>query len=162
MKEKKNLLRKAVVAVIVLVILIPCSVLVYETSQTKDESTIQLYYMMNDGNVTFTENALEETLAMLRDGPKMDGASASIPEDVEFLSAEMDGKTAIVNVSRGYYRLENVREVVCRSSIVWTLTSLEGVEDVKILVDGQPLHKKAMPSASISLVFLSFTGARIS
>ena len=121
MKEKKNLLRKAVVAVIVLVILIPCSVLVYETSQTKDESTIQLYYMMNDGkmkpvgrNVTFTENALEETLAMLRDGPKMDGASASIPEDVEFLSAEMDGKTAIVNVSRGYYRLENVREVVCR------------------------------------------------
>ena len=56
--------------------LIPCSVLVYETSQTKDESTIQLYYMMNDGkmkpvgrNVTFTENALEETLAMLRDGP---------------------------------------------------------------------------------------------
>ena len=28
MKEKKNLLRKAVVAVIVLVILIPCSVLV--------------------------------------------------------------------------------------------------------------------------------------
>ena len=37
MKEKKNLLRKAVVAVIVLVILIPCSVLVYETSQTKDE-----------------------------------------------------------------------------------------------------------------------------
>ncbi|MCI8704118.1 MAG: GerMN domain-containing protein [Anaerotignum sp.] len=150
MKEKKNLLRKAVVAVIVLVILIPCSVLVYETSQTKDESTIQLYYMMNDGkmkpvgrNVTFTENALEETLAMLRDGPKMDGASASIPEDVEFLSAEMDGKTAIVNVSRGYYRLENVREVVCRSSIVWTLTSLEGVEDVKILVDGQPLHKKS-------------------
>lgn len=150
MKEKKNLLRKAIVAVIVLVILVPCSVLIYDISQAGDESTVQLYYMMNDGrmkplerNVTFSGNALEETLALLKEGPKMDGASASIPEDVEFLSAKMDGKTAEVDVSRGYYKLENAREVICRSSIVWTLTSLDGVEDVRITVDGQPLHKKS-------------------
>ena len=88
------------------------------------------------------ENA-EEGSESVAEGSNILIAYFSIPEDVEFLSAEMDGKTAVVNVSRGYYRLENVREVVCRSSIVWTLTSLEGVEDVKILVDGQPLHKKS-------------------
>lgn len=149
MKGKK-LFRKAIVAIIMLVILVPCSVLIYDITRARDKNTVELYYMMNDGRMKPLEraaaaggNILEETLAMLKEGPKMDGASASIPEDVVFLSAEMDGKTAVVNVSRGYYKLENVREVICRSSIVWTLTSLEGVENVRITVDGQPLRKKS-------------------
>lgn len=151
MKLNKNFLRKAVVALIVLVILVPCSVLVYDITRAENENTVEFYYMMNDGrlkplerNVTFGGgNVLEETLALLKDGPRVDGASPSVPEDVVFLSAEMDGKTAVVNVSRGYYKLENIAEVTCRSAIVWTLTSLEGVENVRLTVDGQPLRTKS-------------------
>lgn len=152
MKMNKNFLRKAIVTLIVLVILIPCSVLVYDFLQAeKDNSTVEFYYIMNDGrmkpmerSVTFGEgNILEETLAMLKDGQRADGASPSIPEDVRFLSARMDEKTAVVDVSREYYKLENVAEVTCRAAIVWTLTSLEGVEGVRMTVDGQPLHTKS-------------------
>lgn len=148
MKGKK-ILRKIIMAIIVLVILVPCSVLIYDITRARDENTVELYYMMNDGRMKPLERTaagndiLEEALAMLKDGPKMDGVSASIPEDIVFLSAELDGKTAVVNISRSYYKLENVQEVICRSSIVWTLTSLENVENVRMLVDGQPLRKKS-------------------
>lgn len=152
MKMNKNFLRKAIVTLIVLVILIPCSVLFYDLSQAEHgNNTVEFYYIMNDGrmkpmerSVTFGEgNILEETLAMLRDGQRVDGAAPSIPEDVQFLSAKMDGKTAVIDVSREYYRLENMAEVTCRAAIVWTLTSLEGVEGVRMTVDGQPLHTKS-------------------
>ncbi len=151
MAKRKKIIRRAIAVFVLLVVLIPCSVLLYDAIMTSEETKVEFYYMMSDGKMKPIERNIksgvpkemvDEILVLLKEGPKTDGATASIPEDVEFLFAEIEEDTAVVNVSSGYYHLQGVEEVICRSSIVWTLTSLDFVENVKILVEGQPLTNK--------------------
>ena len=50
MTQRKSLVRKLIVLFIVLVILIPCSVLVYDTVVSSNEERVDFYYMMSDGS----------------------------------------------------------------------------------------------------------------
>ena len=51
MTQRKSLARKLIVLFIVLVILIPCSVLVYDTVVSSNEERVDFYYMMSDGGM---------------------------------------------------------------------------------------------------------------
>lgn len=148
MAKQDSRLRKAIVMVIVLFILIPCAFLLYDSVVASGEEKVEFYYMTSDGTMKPTEkkirgenleDTLLTTLNTLKEGPKTEGVSASIPAEVEFLSVGLVNGTAIIDVSSGYYRMTNTEEIICRSSLVWTLTSLEFVEAVEIKVDGQPL-----------------------
>lgn len=140
--------RKLIVALIALVILIPCSVLLFDAMQASGEQKAELYYMMADGRMKpltqeiaggDAEKLLEKTLEALKAGPASDGARASIPEDVEIHSVALEGNTATVSLSAEYQKMAHIEEAICRSSIVWTLTSLDFVENVKLEVEGEPL-----------------------
>ena len=72
-----------------------------------------------------TSNMAFHLLERMKEDPKKDGMISAVPADVEFLSVHLEDKKAVVDVSSSYLALENAQEVVCRSAIVWTLTSLE-------------------------------------
>ena len=78
MTQRKSLARKLIVLFIVLVILIPCSVLVYDTVVSSNEERVDFYYMMSDGGMgalkkniprTDKEAMLKNVLAILQEGP---------------------------------------------------------------------------------------------
>ncbi|MGN0135811.1 GerMN domain-containing protein [Anaerotignum sp.] len=149
MAKGKNFFRKAIILIIALIILIPCSVLFYDAAIASGEEKVDFYYMMTDGKMKpfekkirseSKEDTLVTVLNTLKEEPKTDGATHSIPESIEILFAKLDGSTAIVDFSDEYYRLSNLDEVICRSSVVWTLTSLDFVDNVEFWVEGQPLR----------------------
>lgn len=148
MAQRKSLVRKVIVLFIALVILIPCSVLIYDAVTSSSEEKVDFYYMMSDGSMGALEKRIpkadrqemaETVLAILQEGPKADGATASMPQDLEIRSVALERNTVTVDFSEEYLQMNDLEEAVCRSSVVWTLTSLDFVKNVRILVEGEPL-----------------------
>ena len=151
MTQRKSLVRKLIVLFIVLVILIPCSVLVYDTVVSSNEERVDFYYMMSDGGMgalkkniprTDREDMLKTVLAILQEGPNADGATASMPQNLEIRSVTLEQATVTVDFSEEYLQMNDLEETICRSSVVWTLTSLDFVKNVRILVEGEPLKNQ--------------------
>ena len=151
MTQRKSLARKLIVLFIVLVILIPCSVLVYDTVVSSNEERVDFYYMMSDGGMgalkkniprTDREEMLKNVLAILQEGPNADGATASMPQNLEIRSVTLEQATVTVDFSEEYLQMNDLEETICRSSVVWTLTSLDFVKNVRILVEGEPLKNQ--------------------
>lgn len=141
-------IRKAIVLFIALIVLIPCVVMVYDSVTVSDEKKVEFYYMTSDGAMKPTvksirgenlEDILTTTLNTLKSGATSEGVQPSIPAEVEFLSVGVVNDNAIIDMSSGYHRMKNTEEVICRASIVWTLTSLDFIDGVVITVEGQPL-----------------------
>ena len=61
MTQRKSLARKLIVLFIVLVILIPCSVLVYDTVVSSNEERVDFYYMMSDGSMSALKKNIPRT-----------------------------------------------------------------------------------------------------
>ena len=149
MAEREIKMRKAIVMIIVLIVLVPCAFLGYDAFIASGEEKVEFYYMTSDGVMKplkkdirgeNTEDILVTTLNTLKGGTTAEGMMPSIPTEVEFLSVGLVNDNAIIDVSNGYHGMKNTEEVICRSSIVWTLTSLDFVEGVVLTVEGQPLR----------------------
>ncbi len=148
MAKEGKLFRKAIAAIIILVVLIPCSVLIYDMISGAGEEEVSFYYMSSDGSIkpidkNINEENMQDTmmtvLHTLQQPPKADGMAATVPKDLEFLSVGLVNDIAILNLSKEYFSMKETDEVVCRSSIVWTLTSLDKIQGVEIKVEGKPL-----------------------
>ncbi|NLK38530.1 MAG: GerMN domain-containing protein [Epulopiscium sp.] len=98
----------------------------YEVKKVKSDQPIPMLY-----------SVLEE----LKKGPKEEGLMGSIPDEVLIQGVTLTDGTATIDVSKEYYNMKIGQELVCRSSIVWTLTALDFVDYVKITVDGKELSR---------------------
>lgn len=152
MAQKESKVRKAIVMVIVLIVLVPCAFLLYDSVIASGEEKVEFYYMTNDGVMKPVEknirgenmeDILVTTLNTLKGGTTAEGMLPSIPAEVEFLSVGVVNDNAVIDISNGYHRLKNTEEVICRSSIVWTLTSLDFIDGVVLTVEGQPLRNNS-------------------
>ena len=152
MANRNSKLRKAIVMVIVLIVLVPCAFLLYDSMVASGEEKVELYYMTSDGVMKpvkkdirgeNTEDVLMTTLNTLKGGTTTEGMLPSIPTEVEFLSVGVINDNAVIDVSNGYHRMKNTEEVICRASIVWTLTSLDFIDGVVLTVEGQPLRNNS-------------------
>ena len=112
---------------------------------------MDFYYMMSDGGMgalkkniprTDKEAMLKNVLAILQEGPNADGATASMPQNLEIRSVTLEQATVTVDFSEEYLQMNDLEETICRSSVVWTLTSLDFVKNVRILVEGEPLKNQ--------------------
>ena len=74
---------------------------------------------------------LKNVLAILQEGPNADGATASMPQNLEIRSVAEAKPLLRVDFSRIFTM--NDLETICRSSVVWTLTSLDFVKNARIL-----------------------------
>lgn len=149
MAQRDSKLRKAIVMLIVLIVLVPCAFMLYDSAIVSGEKKVEFYYMTNEGVMKptkkeirgeNTEDILVTTLRTLKNDTVAEGMLPSVPAEVEFLSVGLVNDNAIIDVSNGYHRLKNTEEVICRASIVWTLTSLDFVEGVVLTIEGQPLR----------------------
>ena len=149
MAQRENKLRKAIIMIVVLIILVPCAFLLYDTVIASGEEKVEFYYMTNEGKMKptqkdirgeSTEDVLVTTLNTLKAGTTTEGMLPSVPSEVDFLSVGLVKDNAVIDVSSGFHRLKNTEKVICRAAIVWTLTSLDFVDGVVITVDGQPLR----------------------
>ena len=141
--------RKAIAVIVVLLVLVPCAFLLYDSTVASGEENVELYFMSTDGTMKpiekevrgeTREDTLLTTLHTLKEGPKTEGMLASLPSDIEFKSIALVNDVAIIDVSSSYHKMTDTEEVICRSSLVWTLTSLDFVQGVSVTVDGQPLR----------------------
>ena len=149
MAQRESKFRKANVMIIVLIVLVPCAFMLYDSTIVSGEKKVEFYYMTSDGVMKSvkkeirgenTEDILVTTLRTLKNDTVAEGMLPSVPTEVEFLSVGLVNDNVVIDVSNGYHRLKNTEEVICRSSIVWTLTSLDFVEGVILTVEGQPLR----------------------
>lgn len=152
MKKKKWLLHLALV-VIVCIILLPCLFLLGSKIGSSGMEGAEVYYLVSANNSlkevrtnvpqeAETSNMAFHLLERMKEDPKKDGMISAVPADVEFLSVHLEDKKAVVDVSSSYLALENAQEVVCRSAIVWTLTSLEMIDNVELTVEGHTLRNQ--------------------
>lgn len=119
------------------------------TTETIKKLTVECYFADTASASLKAENRevqgeaitdiISNTLAELKKGPKAEGHVQTIPEGVEFLSANLDGDVLTVDVSKSYNDIKSGEEVLCRAAVVWTLTSIEGVKYVVITVEGKEL-----------------------
>ncbi len=152
MKKKKWLLHLALV-VIVCIILLPCLFLLGSKIGSSGMEGAEVYYLVSANNSlkevrtnvpqeAETSNMAFHLLERMKEDPKKDGMISAVPADVEFLSVHLEDKKVVVDVSSSYLALENAQEVVCRSAIVWTLTSLEMIDNVELTVEGRTLRNQ--------------------
>lgn len=84
---------------------------------------------------------LKTVLDELKLGPTTDGFLPSVPEGISFLGVTLADGVAEVNVSKDEKKIKPGEDLLCRGALVWTLTGIEGVDSVKILIDGEELKK---------------------
>jgi germination protein M len=56
------------------------------------------------------------------------------------LNTSLNNKTLLLNLSEGYKNLNSVMEILTRASLVKSLTQIDGIERVSILIKGEPLQ----------------------
>lgn len=93
----------------------------------------------NIGNNLDKENILRQTIEILFSEPKNKKLSAFQVANVDVKKIYLNDKTVTIDFSPQYKNLPD--ELFFRSALVWTLTDLDFVDNVKIFVDGQELQK---------------------
>lgn len=153
-KKKKKINRNLtmIYAGLFCLILIVCGI-VYQTTRPKDSVSqiIEFYFLENTTSTMKTEprevsgdtnaDLLSSALAELKKGPKVEGLVGLIPEKVLFESANLDNGIATIHINSAYSDMKSGEELLCRASIVWTLTGLDFVSQVRITVGGEELKK---------------------
>lgn len=93
----------------------------------------------NISNNLDKENILRQTIEILFSEPKNKKLSAFQVANVDVKKIYLNDKTVTIDFSPQYKNLPD--ELFFRSALVWTLTDLDFVDNVKIFVDGQELQK---------------------
>lgn len=87
------------------------------------------------------EQFLLSVLEGLKAGSKIEGTSVVIPQNVTILHADVEDNVAVIDLSRNYNQLTLGEKIMCRAAIVWSVTSLDFLEHVRIKVNGQELKR---------------------
>ncbi len=154
-KNNKNGVKiTAVITIVVLMALIVVFGLLASRAFRKDDAVIngmELYFLETETATLKAETRsvkgnndyeiLANTLNELKAGPKTEGYVNAVPQEVSFLSIQLDESIATVDVSQDYLDMKAGQELLCRAAVVWTLNGIEFVDGVKITVDGKELCK---------------------
>lgn len=125
-----------------------CETNSYENNEKFDENYFTVYLSNIDMNgllpvkINLKENKTEENISEILDVLKKnsdeDEAKASIPEQLTIKSIKLDSTNVVINFGDEYNELSIVDEILLRSSVVKSLTELEGVKTVEFYIDGIP------------------------
>ncbi len=149
--KKNKLLLNIIFAVIICIVVIPLLVLVGSKWKYNTENQAEIYYLTAPGyslkEITKTieedksiEKSIMQLLQEMKTQPQKEGLLSAIPQDVSFLSVRVQDRTAMVELSPSYLSLSNVQKVLVRCAVVWTLTSLESIDNVEMQIEGHPLQ----------------------
>ncbi len=115
------------------------------------EKIVELYFndtitgkLRSEERVIQGENKKQFLLSVLeglKAGSKIEGTSVVIPQNVTILHADVEDNGAVIDLSRNYNQLTLGEKIMCRAAIVWSVTSLDFLEHVRIKVNGQELKR---------------------
>lgn len=152
MGKKRNTWIGVVLGILVVVCLVVIAFVVKQYVLNRGENTVELYYMGNANKIKTLEvemvadsdeELILDIIAKLQSGLEGEGISPTIPMDLEVQSVLVEEGIAYVDFTSQYDTLENADEILCRSSLVWSLTSIKTVNAVELSVAGVPLMSKS-------------------
>ncbi|KXL53028.1 sporulation and spore germination [Anaerotignum neopropionicum] len=151
MARQKKVVIFFMVIILGLLLVVPGGLFIKEQFFHATQNVAEIYYMGASGKMKAfeieiqsgdKEDMINAVLDNLRSGIKTDGIKPTIPEGLEVNSVQITDQEVTIDFSSAYFDMERVDEVICRSSIVWSLTSLEFLEAVVFTVEGVPLQSK--------------------
>lgn len=121
------------------------------TEQQERQTIIALYYTNIENNTLLPEARVIDAKELLEEpyktlveylikAPKNDKLKSSLPQNTSVISAALEGDTVILNLSKDFIEGEGINADTIKLSIysvVNTLTELNEVNAVKILIDGE-------------------------
>jgi len=138
MLKEKNLNLYIVVGLCILVVFLLSNF--FTTKEVKlyfsDE---QAQYLTAEIREVKTNDLYENIVKELIEGPKNEGLEVTIPAQTKLLGIEVKDRTAIVDFSKEIQTKHwggSTGETITVYSIVNTLTALDGIDRVQILVEG--------------------------
>lgn len=141
---------------ILLIFIISIIILSFFTKAEKrlvnaNEKTVELYFNDTATNKLRLEerviqgNTQEKlilcVLEQLQAGSKIEGNIVVVPQDITILYVTIKDHIAVIDLSKEYNTLSLGEKIMCRSAIVWSVTSLDFVDYVCIKVEGKELEK---------------------
>ena len=116
------------------------------------ENRFKIYYKNAEGDALMSEEhkadiprssdkaqIVEYLIGELSKSPKTEGLINVLPDGTQLLSVKMQGRTAVVDLSKEYYQNRDVDELLARMAIVNTLCDISGISSVEILIEGDTL-----------------------
>lgn len=91
------------------------------------------------GQLSDRSEIIEFLIGELSKSPKTEGLINVLPAGTKLLKVSLLGRTATVDISKEYYLNDDVDELLARFAIVNTLGEVDGVDNVEILIEGEPL-----------------------
>lgn len=86
-----------------------------------------------------TDWEIRNLIEQLRNVPKELDRQAAVPDKVGFDHYKLEDTVLYLYFDNNYAMMNATREILCRASLVRTLTQVKGVDHVSILTAGQPL-----------------------
>ena len=153
MKEIKfdTVLKYVGIAVLAFIIIIAGLAIASFIGGNADTVSVEYYYLSSNGKLKAVSARVDNTnvsdeamniLTQLRDGQKMEGYTLTVPKEIEFQGVTVEDGTATVDLNTAYYNMSSADSVILRSSIVWSLTSLEEIQSVCFTVNKKEVMKK--------------------
>lgn len=148
LKRKTILVFSVIFSLIILISLVSCRMV--NSNVNKNEGTeLKLYFINGDKfelneekrivNLTSKEDLIKYSVEELKKMPKTVGLQPSIPQDIQIKTIVLDGDTVKVDISSEYNKLSPQQQVLLRASLVKTLTEVDFIDLVEIMVGGEPL-----------------------
>lgn len=145
MKRQKIIV---IIGLLMLVLLSGC-----QSKEEKEGKGPFLYYVNMEGTALEKESyeikektpkkAVDKMLEKLAETPEDIEVKASIPSKVKIKKAEVKANEVHIYMNEKYAELEEVPEILCRASIVQSLTQIEGIEKVAFYIGKEPLKTKS-------------------
>lgn len=121
-----------------------------DVSSSANEKTIKvtLFFPANDNSALRKEEReikvkdgaiLKASILALAEGPKTGGLRNPIPEGTELLGISIKDNVAVVDFSENFLHTNGLEEVTARLSVVNTLTQINGIEKVRLHIEGEEM-----------------------
>ena len=163
--KKKIMVATSAVLILLIMYIMPSNVKEVDIDKSSIEYTYDnivstVYLVDSDDYVARTsisscncdgeEKVKDLVEGLIIDGKKMDvipnGFRSIIPSGTSILDLSLEDKTLTINFSKELLEVNDKDESKMIEAIIYTLTSIDGIDNVKILVEGSPLDK--LPSGT--------------
>ena len=145
MKRQKII---GIIGLLMLMLLSGC-----QSNKGKEEKGPFLYYVNMEGTALekeayeikekTSEKAIDKMLEKLAETPENIEVKASIPSKVKIKKVDVKANEVHIYLNEKYLELEEVEEILCRASIVQSLTQIDGIEKVAFYIGEEPLKTKS-------------------
>lgn len=111
---------------------------IYFFNATDNSLSVEKFFLAEKAYASH-EELVEKLVERIIKGPETPSLQGSMPVNLQVLESNLKEKIAYINFNHTYRTLKLEEQIMVRTSLVYTLTELEFVESVQILVEGEAL-----------------------